>query len=145
LDHYIYGLKFTENIAKFVIARKYGIMPSWNNKKGDIVIDKPVIFKQIEVKGFTSYGTSSFGPKCVWDLLYFVDGKDVRNKNFKVYEVKLSDKNFNINISKNQTMFDQKKNVWRPRCAFYNGIKSQLGDYCKLIFDGNISELDNSF
>lgn len=39
LDHYIYGLKFTENIAKFVIARKYGIMPSWNNKKGDIVID----------------------------------------------------------------------------------------------------------
>jgi hypothetical protein len=70
LDHYIYGLKFTENIAKFVIARKYGIMPSWNNKKGDIVIDKPVIFKQIEVKGFTSYGAIVHLDQPVFGIYY---------------------------------------------------------------------------
>jgi len=83
----------SENIVKFVIFAKYGIMPCWDTDKGDIIINKTGIFKQIEVKGFMSTGPSSFGPKENWDLLYFVDGLDLINKNFKVYEVKLSNTN----------------------------------------------------
>ena len=70
----------SENIAKLVIAKKYGIMPCWDTDKGDIIIKKKDIFKQIEVKGFISCGPSSFGPHESWDLLYFVDGQDIINK-----------------------------------------------------------------
>ena len=80
----------SENIAKLAIAKKYGITPCWDTDKGDIIINKKDIFKQIEVKGFMSTGPSSFGPTEKWDLIYFVDGIDIRNKNFKVYEIRLS-------------------------------------------------------
>jgi hypothetical protein len=48
----------SENIAKLVIFAKYGIMPCWDTNKGDIIINKTGIFKQIEVKGFMSTGPS---------------------------------------------------------------------------------------
>ena len=136
----------SENIAKLVIFAKYGIMPCWDTNKGDIIINKTGIFKQIEVKGFMSTGPSSFGPKENWDLLYFVDGQDLINKNFKVYEVKLSNKNEifrNINISKKETYGNIADSGRRPRGCFYNIFKPQLGCHCKLIFDGHISKLDN--
>jgi hypothetical protein len=82
-------------------------MPCWDTDKGDIIINKKHIFKQIEVKGFMSIGPSSFGPTEKWDFLYFVDGQDIKNKKFKVYEVKLSNKNEffrNINMSKKKHM-----------------------------------------
>ena len=82
----------SENIAKLVIFNKYGIMPCWDTKGGDIIIKKTDIFKQIEVKGFMSTGPTSFGPTEKWDWIYFVDGIDIRNKNFKVYEIKFSNK-----------------------------------------------------
>lgn len=138
----------SENIVKFVIAHKYGIMPCWDTDKGDIVINKKQIFRQVEVKGFMSTGPSSFGPTETWDLLYFVDGQDVINKKFKVYEVKLSNKNENfrnINISKKETYGNIADTGRRPRGCFYTIFKPQLDQYCKLIFDGHISELNNSF
>ena len=83
----------SENICKFAIYKKYGIMPTWNTSKGDlqIIIDDSVI--QIEVKGFMSDGPSSFGPTENWDLLFFVDCKNFENKEFKVYEINLSNTN----------------------------------------------------
>ena len=80
----------SENICKFAIFKKYGIMPTWNTSKGDlqIVMDNSVI--QIEVKGFMSDGPSSFGPIENWDIIYFVDCKNFENKKFKVYEINLS-------------------------------------------------------
>lgn len=138
----------SENIAKYVIYSKYGIMPSWDTDKGDLIINKKHIFKQIEVKGFISNGPSSFGPSENWDLLYFVDGQDIINKKFKVYEVKLSNKNEifrNINISKKETYGNISDTGRRPRGGFYKIFKPQLKHHCKLIFDGHISELDNSF
>lgn len=83
----IFPSDISENIVKFVIASKYRIMPCWDTDKGDIVINKKQIFKQIEVKGFMSNGPSSFGPKENWDLLYFVDGQDIINKNFTPLEI----------------------------------------------------------
>lgn len=137
----------SENIAKFAIKKEYGIMPCWDTDKGDLVINKRSLFKQIEVKGFMSQGPSSFGPKEIWDLLYFVDARDIMKKNFKVYEVKLSNKSEcfrNIKLSKKETYGDIADSGRRPRGCFDTIFKPKLGDNCRLIFDGHISELHNS-
>lgn len=137
----------SENIAKFAIAKKYDVMPCWDTDKGDVVINKINLFKQIEVKGFMSDGPSSFGPKEMWDLLYFVDARDIINLNFKVYEVKLSYKSTifrNIKVSKKETYGVQADNGRRPRGCFDTIFKPQLGDHCKLIFDGHITSLHDT-
>ena len=82
----------SENIAKFAIAKKHGIMPNWDTEKGDLVIEIPGHKNlQIEVKGFMSSGPSSFGPNEHWDRIYFVDAIDFENMRFKVFEIQLSD------------------------------------------------------
>lgn len=94
-----------------------------------------------------SKGPLSFGPTEKWDILYFVDGQDIINKKFKVYEVKLSTENEifrNINISKKETYGNIADSGRRPRGSFYTIFKPQLTCHCKLIFDGHISEIDNS-
>ena len=63
-------------------------MPNWDTKKGDLEL----LNKQIEVKGFMSFGPTSFGPTENWDWIYFVDATDFINKKFKVFEIKLSNK-----------------------------------------------------
>ena len=76
-------------------------MPSWDTNEGDLII----LNKKIEVKGFMSTGPLSFGPSEKWSLLYFVNAIDFQNKNFKIYEVKLSNNNTlwsNIKINKNE-------------------------------------------
>ena len=228
LDKYIYDLEFTkeinsilskkkrrnenfpsdisENIAKFAIFKKYKIMPCWDTEKGDIIIDKKDIFKQIEVKGFMSSGPSSFGPREAWDIIYFVDAQDVFHKNFKVYEIKLSNtsdkfrkikltgcvmeaeniielpenieemslsplrelcKGRGLKRSGNKKELIDRLKTQKPgsglgipqtfgdivskdqrgklRGCFYTIFKPQLGEHCKLIFDGDISELYNLF
>jgi hypothetical protein len=137
----------SENIAKFAVYKKYKTMPSWDTDKGDIIFNKLTVFKQLEIKGFMSSGPSSFGPKETWDWIYFVDGMDIRNKKFKVYEVKLSNKSFtfrNIKLTKTETYGEQCEQRRRPHCGFEKIVKPQLGDHCKLIFEGHISELNNT-
>lgn len=130
----------SENIAKFAIYKKYGIMPSWDTDKGDLIYNK----KRFEVKGFISDGPSSFGPKEMWDVLYFVDAIDILNKNFKVYEIKLSNTSEifrNIKFNNKET-FDQIATIGkRPRAEFHTQIKPQIDNYCQLIFDGHVSQL----
>ena len=95
-----------------------------------------------------SSGPSSFGPTEKWDWIYFVDGQDVKNKKFKIYEVKLSNKNEifrNTKISKNETYGVIADSGRRPRGSFYNIFKPQLENHCRLIFDGCLSELENFF
>ncbi len=197
----------TENIAKFAICKKYGVMPNWHTRKGDLVINKRgVPFHQLEVKAFSSRGPSSFGPPETWDRIYFVDAIDVRNKNFKVYEISLSndsEKWKNIVISGkafsvkeipsvpadeklsrlklkelqflcdkrglkkrgNKAELELRLKTEKPgskfkkpktygeivsqnrrgelRSCFYDTFQPQLGEECRLIFDGHISELDN--
>ena len=172
LDQYISGLKFnneinvlmsrkkrrnenlpsdiSENIVKYAIYKKYGVMPCWDTNKGDLVINKNNIFKRIEVKGFMSVGPSSFGPKEMWDWIYFVDGMDIRNKNFKVYEIKLSNTSETfraIKINKKESYGEIADNNKRGklRACFYTKFKPQFGYHCKLIFDGHISKLDYFF
>lgn len=138
----------SENIAKFAIAKKYRIIPCWDTIKGDIIFNKKDIFRQIEVKGFMSQGPSSFGPTETWDWIYFVDGLDIQNKNFKIYEVKLSNTSKtwrSIKINKKETYGEiaDKNQRGKLRGCFYTIFKKQLGCHCKLIFDGHISKLYN--
>lgn len=68
----------SENIAKYAIRRKYHILGTWNCSS-----DLKVLNKNIQVKGFTSSGPSSFGPDTKWDFLCFVDATKIKNKEFK--------------------------------------------------------------
>ena len=141
----------SENIIKFVFYKRYNILPSWNTDKGDLIIDK---YKnkekfRIECKASVDLNNSlnTFGPKEYWDYIYFLDAKDTINKNYKVYEIKLSNQNNkwkNLQVNKNQNFSDQCKEKRRPRLNF-NCIKEQLKEDCKLIFDGNIKELSQFF
>ena len=63
---------------------------------------------------------------------YFVDCTDFINKNFKVYEIRLSSKNNtwkNIKVSKNETIQDHSIQKRRPHIIF-SSIKSQIFNYC---------------
>lgn len=74
----------SENIVKFVLAKKYGVMPNWDTNKGDLCIHiKPSTTIQIKVKGSIdlSNGPPSFGPTENWDKIYFVDGVESHIKN----------------------------------------------------------------
>jgi hypothetical protein len=147
IRHENFPSHISENIAKFVIFKKYGIMPCWDTDKGDIILNKQSLFKQIEVKGFMSDGPSSFGPTECWDWIYFVDARDTQKSCFKVYEIKLSNKSDifrNIKITKKESYGEQCDRKVRPHCGFEKIFKPQLGEHCKLIFGGHISELDNA-
>lgn len=131
--------EISENIVKYGIYKKYNVMGCWDTSRGDLDLLK----LKIEVKGFSSNGPSSFGPTEKWDWIYFIDCRDVFHKNFKIYEIRLSNNHSiwkNIKINAKQTMHDQCCQKRRPHLAFAN-IYEQIKAHCNLIFDGNISEL----
>tara|TARA_Y100000816_G_scaffold185932_1_gene134974 strand:+ start:4658 stop:5263 length:606 start_codon:yes stop_codon:yes gene_type:complete len=135
----------SENIVKFVLFKKYKIMPTWDTDKGDLIFSFLKKIIRIEVKGSIdlSNGPPTFGPTENWDFIYFVDGLNNSIKKYKVYEVKLSNISIqwkNMKVNKTQSYEDQCKQGRRPRLTF-SEIQKQLGDCCKLIFDGYISEL----
>lgn len=133
----------SENIVKLAYNKKYGIMPNWDIKPGDLLcIDQNI---RLEVKGFIdlSNGPPTFGPTENWDQIYFLDGLNNHEKKYKIYEIRLSnqsDKWKNLKISKTQTYLQQCQTGKRPRLSFKD-IQAQLGDDCELMFDGHISEL----
>lgn len=137
----------SENIVKFAIFKKYNIMPNWDTSVGDLEID--LIYKKykIEVKGGLdlSKGPSSFGPNAKWDIIYFIDAKNMLENIFTIYEIKLSNNSLmwkNLEVSKDVLWKDFIKTGKRPRFNF-NIIKNQLPN-CKInkIFEGNLNELD---
>lgn len=131
--------EISENIVKFCLFKKYNIMGCWDTNDGDLIL----LDKKLEIKGFSSAGPSSFGPTEKWDTLYFVDCMDHIHKNFKVYEINLSNKSEqwkNIYVNSGQTFYDQCCQKRRPHIKFRD-IEKQLCGKCKLIFDGNISKL----
>ena len=139
--------EISENIVKYALlySKKYKIFPNWDTESGDL----DWIYKKIEVKCFSSLGPSSFGPTEKWDLLYFLDAMDFKNKNFKLYEIRMSNNHdtwCNIKMNKQETYKEQCDSGKRPHIAFEK-IKEQLDkinvNYCKLIWSGHISELDN--
>lgn len=131
----------SENIVKYVIAKKYKIMPNWDTDKGDLVLKN----LRIEVKGSLNLqnGPPTFGPTEYWDRIYFLDGKDIVLKKFKVYEIKLSntsEKWKNLKVNEKETFQDHCLQKRRPRLKFKD-IQNQLKDDCVLIFDGYLNDL----
>jgi hypothetical protein len=129
----------SENIVKFIIKKIYNYCPSWDTKSGDLCYDG----KQLEVKCFSSYGPSSFGPTEKWNELYFLDGTDFLNSKFKCFKINLAndDKNWKeIKINSTETFEDQCKQKRRPRIGF-NQIKKQLKDDVELIYSGSFDDI----
>jgi hypothetical protein len=138
-----YPSEITENLVKFAITRKYNVSPCWDTKKGDLYL----YGKRLEVKGSLDLmggGPSSFGPKEKWDRIYFVDAVDHSIKKFKIYEIKLSNRNEtwkNIKINKNQTYHEQCLQKRRPRIRFAELIKQIPKNSINTIFNGFFSDL----
>lgn len=138
-----YPPEITENLVKFAIIKKYNLSPCWDTKKGDLIL----YGIQLEVKGsidLINGGPSSFGPKEEWSRIYFVDAVNCNTKNFKIYEIKLSNKNKiwkNINVSKSQTYQEQCLQQRRPRINFTELIKQIPKNFINIIFDDNFNNL----
>lgn len=136
----------SENIVKFLFCYNYGFMPSWDTDRGDLIINNGHNKElRIEVKGSIDLfkGPPTFGPTESWDVIYFVDCKNILNKKVKVYEIFLSNKNEkwqNLKVNKKETYRDHCKQKRRHRISFIEIIK-QLKNDCKLLFNGHISEL----
>jgi hypothetical protein len=136
--------EISENLVKFAFQRKYNITPCWDTKKGDLIINLLNFNKRLEIKGFTSFGPSSFGPTESWDYIYFVDAMDIMNKNFKIYEIRLSQNNKvwkNLKMNTKETYEDQCLQKRRPRICFNELLKQLKNEYYSIIFDGNIDLL----
>ena len=137
----------SENIAKFAFYKYHGILPNWNTKKGDLVVKKDGKFLQIEVKASINLmegGPSSFGPKENWDIILFVDCIDTLNRNFKVYQVNLSNMDpewRTIKFNSCETYGDICKLKKRPRIKFVEILRQLDNKYINVIFNGNINEL----
>lgn len=135
--------EISENIVKFALRKKRGFTPNWDSEKGDLVLNG----KQLEVKGSSDLfggGPSSFGPKEAWHRIYFLDGKETYQKNYKIWEVKLSNKSEmwkKIKISKKETYEDQCLQGRRPRTTFSEILKQLPPENVEMIFDGNLSSL----
>lgn len=135
--------EISENIAKYVIYKKYKIYPSWDTEAGDLKIDNNYIFKKLEIKAFSSEGPTSFGPTEKWDYIYFVDATKYKKKYFIVYEIKLSNESkifSNIKINKSETYKNHCEQKRRPRICF-NKLQKQLKNHINIIFNGSINYL----
>ena len=118
--------------------------PSPANRKVKVII-KYTGMKKLEFKCFTSTGPPTFGPTEKWDQLYFLDAIDYHDYKFKLYEVPLSndsDEWKSLKVSKSQTFEDQADQGRRPRIVF-DEIQTQLGERCKMMWEGDIRNLFN--
>ena len=71
------------------------------------------------------------------------DKKGKKNVNKKNLTESLKTQEPGSKINKIKTYADYTNEGKRPHASFYKTILSQLGDHCKLIFEGHISELNN--
>lgn len=128
----------TENIVKFVI-RNYEGDPNceWAKclgKKGDLVSGS----RQLEAKAFMSPGPSSFGPRKVFDAIYFNDLIGIMEDNIKVWKVNLTNeasewKNMKVNAT--ETFADQCAQGRRPHIG-WDAIHPQISNHCTLLYQG---------
>lgn len=135
----VFPSEISENVAKLALCRKFGLMGSWNTVSGDMTF----MDRKVEVKGFSSTGPNSFGPKESWDWLCFVDACDFKKDNYKVYLLKISNVDEawqRVAVNRGQTYRAQCAQGKRPRVKF-NSIQNQLREHCLTIFDGNLEAL----
>lgn len=140
IRHTNFPAEISENIVKFVVYARYGIMPTWDTSSGDLRL----LDKTIEVKAFSTDAPTSFGPTEKWDMLLFLDATQFMNSSFRVYEYvgrNSSPQWQNLRVNKHEIFHDQCSQGRRPRLRF-SCIKEQLGNNLRLIFDGHLDNLE---
>lgn len=136
----------SENITKFII-KKYEkdyscVWCKGIGVSGDLKSD---IYKNIEVKSFTSNGPIQFGPHKEFDVLYFLDLRNWIQDKIILWKVDLTNHSedfMNIKVNKIQTISQQIKQGRRPRIS-WNDLYKQLLliKNCEKIYDGNFNDI----
>lgn len=138
----------TENIAKFIVRRydndPYCVWSKTLGKKGDLYSPKYHIDYQPEVKAFTSNGPLQFGPSKKFGLLYFLDLRQICDKNqIIMWKANINSNSHefkNIIISKTQTHQDQCNQGRRPHIS-WNKLYPQIQSHCSKIYDGTFEDI----
>ena len=83
--------------------------------------------KRIQIKGTSSRGPTSFGPKSVWDELYLVDFYNDKNVDgtYKIYLINTDIKDIMMNTD--ETFQQQQEQRRRPRFNLYKDIIEDKG------------------
>lgn len=96
--------------------------------------------KRIQVKAASvTPDLTSFGPKSIWDELYFVDFSRL-DGTFDIYLIPSEDI-YNMYVNKNETMYEQQQKGKRPRFSIYTKIIKAKG--LKPIKVGNLMRSSN--
>ena len=130
----------SENVIKFIINNKLSGDSCWNYDTGDLYSIKEGIQ---ECKCFTSSGPSSFSPTSNWDVIYFLDGRELIKDSFILYRIPLkkdSDEWKKIKMNKNETFEDQCKAKRRPRIN-WSSLYPQISQYCEEVYNGTFENI----
>lgn len=129
----------TENIVKFVIRNFEGDTTcEWAKcvgKKGDLVSGS----MQKEIKAFMSSGPSSFGPRKVFDRIYFLDLRSIVEDKLVVWSVNLTNESSawkNIRMNASETFADQCAQGRRPHIS-WEAIRPQIADHVTKLYEGS--------
>ena len=128
----------TENVVKFAIRNFEGDAHcEWAKclgRKGDLVSGS----LQKEVKAFMSPGPSSFGPRKVFDAIYFLDMRNLMDDRLEVWKVNLTHESpewKNMKMNATETFADQCAQGRRPHIP-WDSILPQIRDHCTLLYSG---------
>lgn len=137
----------TENIVKFILRRRGDLTCVWAKsvgKRGDLYSD---VERIQEVKAFTSHGPCSFGPKKVFNVIYFLDLRHWIQDQFVLWRVTLNNESEiwkKLKMNSTQTFEDQSVQGRRPHIGF-DKIYDQLKDtripngdpVCSKVYEGS--------
>jgi hypothetical protein len=98
---------------------------------------------KIEVKCFTSVGPSTFGPKCNWDVIYFLDAMEWTNNHFVLYKINLknsSEEWKKIKMTKGESYADKCHAKVRPHLK-WSLLYPQISEHAEIVFDGSFEDI----
>lgn len=135
----------TENIVKFIVQKCENKDFLWckeiNGLHGDLFDFNNS--KSIEVKSFTSDGPCQFGPSKKFDVLYFLDLRNILKNHILLWKVNLNDESDafkNVKVNKTQTMHEQMIQKRRPHIS-WNLLYPQIEKYANKIYEGNFESI----
>ena len=131
----------SENVVLHVLKQQGDNSCTRITPTGDLFSKK---YGKLEIKCFSSIGPSSFGPKCTWDKICFVDATEWLDNKYIIYMVNLSnstDEWKNVKMNKKETFGDKCEKGQRPHMAWEN-IRKQIDPrHIEIIFDGSFEDI----
>lgn len=131
----------SENVTLQVLQKRGDNSCTRITQTGDLFSKKD---GKIEIKCFSSIGPSSFGPKCTWNIICFVDATEWLDNKYIIYRLNLSnstDEWQNVKMNQEETFGDKCEKGQRPRMAWEN-IRKQIDPrHIEIIFDGSFEDI----